>query len=119
MENFDYKILKFVCESDAEPVRACDIELKFGKAGHAAASSLYREHLISWASSEDDILFRDSYGIIKPTAKGLLEYERYRYDSQLKNSEKWRERVISYVLGVLTPLTVYLFTEFVIPLLCK
>ena len=114
MENFDYKILKFVCESDAEPVRACDIELKFGKAGHAAASSLYREHLISWASSEDDILSRDSYGIIKPTDKGLLEYERYRYNSQLKNSEKWRERIVGAVFGALSTVAAEMIIRFLL-----
>lgn len=119
MENFDYKILKFVCESDAEPVRACDIELKFGKAGHAAASSLYREHLISWASSEDDILSRDRLGIVKPTEKGYLEYERFSYNRQLKSGEIWKERISSYLIGLLTPLTVYLVKEFLLPLLSK
>lgn len=122
MTNYDFKILKFICESyadHADPVRACDVELKFGSAGKAAAVSLYKERLISWALSEDDTFSRDEYGVIKPTEKGLLEYERFHYDRQLKSREIWRERILSYIIGVLTPLTVYIFTEYLIPLICK
>lgn len=114
MENFDYKILKFVCESDSEPVRACDIESKFGKSGFAAANSLYRDRLVSWTASEDDILSRDRYGVIKPTDKGYLEYERFSYNRQLKSGEVWKERIIGALFGILSTVTAEFIIRFLL-----
>ncbi len=119
MDNYDYKIMNFICSSTSDVVRMSDISVKFGAAGRESAVSLCKNKLLSWAYSEDDIFSHDEYGIIKPTPKGLLEYERFKYNRQLRKGEVWRERIFGYVIGVLTPVTAYLITEFVIPLLCK
>lgn len=119
MNNYDFKILKFICESYADhtdPVRACDVELKFGSAGKAAAVSLYKERLISWALSEDDTFFRDEYGVIKPTEKGLLEYERFHYDRQLKSREIWRERIFGTLFGILSTVAAEMLIRFLVSL---
>lgn len=58
MENYDYKILKYICEFENEPDRPLcmlDIESKFGKVGRIAAVSLCKERLIFWDFSDDDL----------------------------------------------------------------
>lgn len=120
MENYDYKILSYICgfgKDSTEELRMIDIAAKFGTAGRASAVALYRNQMISWESSEDDAFCHDDSGKIKATDKGVLENARHKYNRQLKTAEVWRERIVGYLFGVATPLTVWLVTDFLIPLL--
>lgn len=103
MDNYDYQILKYICEfgnNPSEPLCMSDIELKFGTAGRTAAVSLCRERLVFWESSDDDGFCHDNYGKIRATDKGILANERYKYNGQLKNGEQWKERIIGFISGV-------------------
>lgn len=111
MNNFDFKILDFICASD-EPVRMSDITAKFGTAGHEAAVQLRKDRMISWELCDDDLFCHDEYGILAPTDKGILEHQRYSYDSQLSRREKWFNRF----LGAAGAVVLYLITDVLLPL---
>lgn len=53
------------------------------------------------------------------TNHGKLALAEYKYDKQLKNAELWRERLLSYILGIATSATVWVITEYLIPSLSK
>lgn len=112
MNNYDFKILDFICSSP-DPVRMCDITAKFGPAGHEAAKQLAASHLISWETESGSALSRDDYGVMTPTTKGTLEHQRHSYNSQLTRREKWFNRLI----GALGSLVFYLATEHLLPLI--
>lgn len=116
IENYDYKILKFVCDLD-EPVRMGDITAKFDRVGRTAAVQLCRDKLLYWECLDGDLLSHDDTCTVKVTDKGRLAYQRYSYNKQLETGERWKERIVSYFLGVLTPITVYIITEYLLPLI--
>lgn len=98
------KFLKYICKNTVSPDKSLcmlDVLSKFGKAGRTSAVSLCQEHLISWDSSDDDSFAHDDSCRIKPTDKGILENERYKYIRQLKSSEIWKERIFGFLSGVL------------------
>ena len=37
----------------------------------------------------------------------------------LSNRERWKERIISYILGISSTITVYVITEYLLPLISK
>ena len=116
MNNFDFKILDYICSAD-EPVRMSDITAKFGTAGHEAAVQLRKDRLISWDLCDDDPFCHDEYGIVEPTDKGILEHQRYSYDSQLSLRELWINRILGYIAGISSTVIVYLITEYLLPLI--
>ena len=99
IENYDYKILKFVCDLD-EPVRMGDITAKFDRVGRTAAVQLCRDKLLYWECLDGDLLSHDDTCVVKVTDKGRLAYQRYRYNKQLETGERWKERIVGFISGV-------------------
>lgn len=119
VRNLDYEILEFVCNSKT-PVHMCDISSRFKSAGRSIAVDLCKQRLLYWHTLPGDVFNHDDQTcVIEITQAGLAEYGRFKYDQQLKTREVWKERIVGYILGVFTPITVYFFTEFLIPLICK
>lgn len=100
IENYDYKILKFVCDLD-EPVRMGDITAKFDRVGRTAAVQLCRDKLLYWECLDGDLLSHDDTCTVKVTDKGRLAYQRYSYNKQLETGERWKERIVGFISGVL------------------
>ena len=119
MDNYDFKIMNFICSSTSDVVRMSDISVKFGAAGRESAVSLCKNKLLSWAYSEDDIFSHDEYGIIKPTQKGLLEYERFKYNRQLRKTEVWRERLLGGITGSVISALGFIVKEYLWPLILQ
>lgn len=116
ISNFDYKILKFVSNSQDEVVMQ-DIINKFSDAGKQAAINLCSSKLLYWCYNDD--CWHDYSCRVVMTDHGKLALAEYKYDKQLKNAELWRERIISYILGIATSATVWIITEYLIPSLSK
>ena len=77
-----------------------------------------KSKLLYWSfDNEDDILTHNDSCRVVLTEKGKLAAAEFKYDKQLKTAELWRERIVSYLLGVATPITVWLVTDYLVPLL--
>ena len=118
IENYDYKILNFVCKSN-EPVRMCDIYAKFDIAGRTAAIQMSRDGLLFWDYSDADPFSHDDSCTVTATDRGRLVWQRYVYNKQLKTKELWANRIVSYILGILSSVAVYCITECLLPLIDK
>ena len=117
ISNYEYKILKYVSESK-ENITMQDILNKYSSAGKQAALNMCKSKLLYWSfDNEEDILAHNDSCRVVLTEKGKLTAAEFKYDKQLKNIELWRERIVSYLLGVATPITVWLITDYLVPLL--
>lgn len=61
-----------------------------------------------------------NYGFDKILSITVLDYGvAYFVDKKHKRNLRYIELLLSYILGILTPLTVYFITEYVLPLISK
>lgn len=114
ISNYDYRILDYICSSD-KPVSPYEITAKFGDAGRAAASDLVSRKLLTVESTGESILDRDPASPYKLTNSGLVAHQSYMYDRQLETRERWKERIVGYLWGLLTSAVTYLLTVHLIP----
>ena len=118
ISNYDYIILDYILSSD-EPVSPDEITAKFGAAGRAVASTLVSRKLLTVESTEGSFFDRDDASPMKLTGSGLAAHQSFKYDRQLQTRERWKERIVGYLWGLLTSAVTYLITVHLIPAICN
>ena len=112
MDSLDYKILRWIYKRQS-PVPDSDLIARFGKpVSEDAIDVLIGEEVIDRLVTENDYksmgpLQIDPYptGDLYVTDKGEAVLARYKYQKSLTKREKWIERFIGFVSGVLTTIT--------------
>lgn len=112
ISNYDYSILEYIHDSE-EPVSMAELTEKFDQPGRAAVKNMCRLKLLFWDLNDD--LWHDDSCAVKLTDSGLVAYQSHKYDRQLESRERWKERVIGYIWGLVTSALTYLITKQLIP----
>ena len=112
MDNLDAKILKTICKKQKCPMDY--LIKKYGVCAKVIAVDLCNNSCITREFTENDEgrCSANGTGDISITESGITLLERYRYDSQLKTIEIWKQRTWGFVSGaLLTGLAWFLSTH--------